>query len=34
MIKIIRNLSVFDAEYVLGSYLLDGRKLLFPFIGQ
>ena len=32
--KIIQNLSVFNAEDVLGSFLLDGRKLLFTFVGQ
>ena len=33
-INIIRNLPVFNAEYVLALFLLDGRKLLFPFTGQ
>ena len=31
--KIIQSLSVFNAEYVLGSFLLDDRKL-FKFKGQ
>ena len=30
-IKIIQNLWVFNTEYVLGLYLLDGRKLFMFF---
>ena len=33
-IKITQNLSVFNTEYILGSYLMEGRKLLFTFIRQ
>ena len=31
MIKIIRNLSVFNAEYVLGSYLLDDKVVVYAY---
>ena len=33
-INIIQNLSIFNTEYVLASFLLDGRKLLFTFTGE
>ena len=33
-VNIIRNLLVFNTEYILALILLDGKKLLFMFTGQ